>query len=33
MLLFQAIESFDIWFEKYNGKVDYENIKKNIINE
>jgi len=33
MLLWQAIQSFEIWFEKYNGKVDYENIKKNIINE
>ena len=33
MLLLQAIQSFEIWFEKYNGKVDYENIKKHIINE
>ena len=33
MLLFQAIQSFEIWFKKYNGKVDYENIKKYITNE
>tara|TARA_Y100001960_G_scaffold202009_1_gene211100 strand:- start:815 stop:1555 length:741 start_codon:yes stop_codon:yes gene_type:complete len=33
MLLFQAIKSFEIWFETYREKVDFENIKKNIINE
>ena len=33
MLLFQAIKSFEIWFEDYCGKIKYDIIKNNIINE
>ena len=33
MLLFQAIKSFEIWFKNKPNKIEYNAIKKHIINE
>ena len=33
MLLFQALQSFEIWFENHSGKIKYDIIEKCINNE